>query len=88
MTNSNFAGLQRVANTNHKYINCGGCVVVMPSVAQSIYHITENKSLTVLNKVKALTALYFEGGVGSRSLKDTARIMLAIEIVATTIVKG
>lgn len=65
------------------FILGGTLPVPMPSVNQSILFITENKALTTYAKIKALTALYFEGGPGSRSLKDTARIMLAIEILAT-----
>lgn len=70
------------------YILGGTLPVSMPSVHQSIMFITENKALTTYAKIKALTSLYFSGGPAARSMKDTARIMLAIEILATKEITG
>lgn len=67
----------------------GGLPIKPPTVAQSILYITENSAAPPFEKIRQLTGLFFGFPKGVLDQKDSARILLAIEIIATNeLLKG
>lgn len=55
-----------------------------PTITQSIFKITKDKSTSDSEKIRALTKLFFENNtVATGACREAGRIMLAIEMIAT-----